>query len=211
MRKLRPRTPGRGTSPRATARSSALMRKLRPRTPGRGTSPRATARSSALMRKLRPRTPGRGTSPRATARSSALMRKLRPRTPGRGTSPRATARSSALMRKLIVLLLVLCVLAVAVLGFHVAEPFDDARETSAKAAGFCPAPSRLATPPVGARIGLSAWTEDALLEAWYDAMPFLLAEIVLLAAALRLVSPDDDRKRLRSCVLLFAAYLVTLP
>lgn len=73
---------------------------------------------------------------------------------------------------------------------------------------FAEPPSQIATPPLGARP--HAWFLNTLHEARRDGALLVLAAIFLVTTLVHIVAPAA-RKRIRSSVLLFFAYSITLP
>lgn len=110
--------------------------------------------------------------------------------------------------RLQVVFLVLAALAVAALGiWHWVQVAQQAHAPLVLAKDFVP-PSLLATPPSDSLPG--AWWHDTLAEALRDGTPFVLAAVVILAALLHAVAPQEQR-RIRSSVLCFVVYLASLP
>jgi small-conductance mechanosensitive channel len=109
--------------------------------------------------------------------------------------------------RLKLLALIGAAIAVGLLGLqHAAYLTELASAATEKA--FEHPPSVIATPPPGAR--LDAWWHDTLLEAWRDGTLLVLAGVIILAALLHQVSPQEQR-RIRTSALCFIVYLLSLP
>jgi small-conductance mechanosensitive channel len=111
------------------------------------------------------------------------------------------------MRRLALLAPLLASVGLAALGGYVMRTGPDPATTPVPVE-FQHPPTPIAAPPLGARP--NAWVLDALHEGRRDGVLLVLASIVFVTTLVHLVAPES-RMRVRTSVLFFFGYLVTLP